>query len=255
MDMSSRPTLKIDIDLTEIKLVIVELFNKKSNDTTGSVSSASATLSASDVSTAKTTATLNSSKNLDYKVQTLSDFNIKQIKLVYLKRENNRWLCKLSLKEIYLTDIRPNSNLAVKQMFVPLNSDLSLIKISYVVDANNNAHLKFGLDNMRINLCLPYILKLYQIAMSAIGDDDTKKKKETAAKQKKPADKHVNLVVPAKSVSNSSLRVTGLIRLPMLILFAEPEKENSKVLVMQTEIKLDFMSEKGSILFRRKWFS
>jgi hypothetical protein len=242
--------------------MIVELLasSKRSNEAVESTSNTSTTVcSIADVSTGKISSS-SAQPNADYKTQAFSYFHISEVNLVYLKCENNHWLCKFRLKRFELDDVRPNSTLAVKQMFVPLVNDLALIKISYLVDAGNNAWLKFQLDNMRINLCLPYILKLYQIAMSAIGDDGSKAKSDATKKPpKKPTEKSNSPIEPPKptTASNSSLRVNGFLRFPELILFAEPEKKDSKVLVMQTEIKLDFTSEKGLLVvflcFHRNW--
>ena len=143
---SLRQSLRITIDLKEIKLVIVE-FSKSPLTLERSVSAQNGNQS------------MNSKGNQVF----FSDFRIKEIDFEYIKEERNYWFAELKMKELVLNDVRPNSNLAVKEMFIPLKKDTMLITLKYEVDPGNNAKLNFTMGNIQINLCLPYILKLYQM--------------------------------------------------------------------------------------------
>lgn len=135
---------------------------------------------------------------------------------------------------------------------MPLSKEKYFIEIVYQVEQAQNAKLHFVLDHLRINLCLPYILKLYQMAMDAISPnkppvDTNPSKPSTGAgtdvsvvnktmKDKKksviasPSEIEIQQIV--KEINNSILNVSGKVNLQEVILFAEPEKFNSKVLIM-----------------------
>lgn len=204
-----------------------------------------------------------------------SELRIKEINVGYLKMENSSWYAMLKFKALELDDERPNSTLAVKQMFQPLKRDVPLIQLLYYVDSSSNAQLALLLDNLRVNLCLPYILKLYQMAMDAISINDPNKKAADASTSQSDhrikniqnntkniktdfstfseARKSTNVAAPVtlqdeqdiQAKKETSLIVKGKIKLPQVILFAQPEKKDSKVLVMSTALKLDFNSKAG----------
>ena len=66
----------------------------------------------------------------------------------------------MEIKTLILTDLRPDSNLAVKEMFVPMAKDDFFFAMTYDYDALVGSALKFTLEYIKINLCLPYVLKL-----------------------------------------------------------------------------------------------
>ena len=104
---------------------------------------------------------------------TYQDFSLLQISKVlfdFNKYEaDGRWNAMFKMKALKLNDLRPDSNLAVKEMFVPKTKDRHFIDLAYSMDAEANAKLNFNLDHLKINLCLPYILKLYSMVMEAVG--------------------------------------------------------------------------------------
>jgi hypothetical protein len=130
-------------------------------------------------------------------------------------------------------------------MFLPLSKDSYFIEMTYVFNPKNDSRLDFILDHLRINLCLPYVLKLYQMTMEALGTNTNNK--QEANSPVKP-----NIIKKVKNQSNvgdesedkeiqnssepKSLKVCGKIKLPEVILFAEPEKFNSKILFMNVSL-------------------
>lgn len=167
-------------------------------------------------------------------------FRINQVDFDYFKYTTGSWDAELKLRALRLQDTRPDSNLSEKEMLMALDQNSYFIELLYKTMADGDATLTFKIDHLRINLCLPYILKLYQIAMDAISAPAQKPSKKTVVEKtsEKPA-----TVEP----SNSSLRVKAQIRLPEVVLFAEPEKPDSKILLMKTEIGMWFSSKDGNV--------
>ena len=120
-------------------------------------------------------------------------------------------------------------------MFIS-SKEQDFLKISYRFEPPGNAHLDFFLDNLKINLCLPYVLRIYNFAMDAINVSN---KNETKIDKKDT--NQTNFDQPAVE-SDLSLNVNGQISLKEVVLFAQPEKLNSQILVMEAEILLKFNS-------------
>lgn len=160
-------------------------------------------------------------------------------------------------------------------MFIPLSKENFFIVVNYKVDNLQNAQLDFTLSHLKINLCLPYILKLYQMLMDAIGNNNNnneQQKQQQHPSKSNTTSKHqpvavesttttvandglaVVVIAPAAAVTptitstpppTSTLVVRGKLGLPEVVLFAEPEKLNSKTLIMNTELVLSFESRAG----------
>lgn len=128
-------------------------------------------------------------------------------------------------------------------MFIPLSKDSYFILVNYRVDNLQNAFLEFYLSHLKINLCLPYILKLYQMLIEA-----TNSSQNQSNQTPKPQQLQENEVVQINSnqTNQTNLTVTGKIELPEIVLFAEPEKINSKTLIMNTDLLLNFKSRGSS---------
>lgn len=161
----------------------------------------------------------------------------------YLKYQSAAWNAYFKMKALNLVDTRPDSNLAVKDMFMPIDPDAYFIELVYATLANQDSNLDFTIDHLRINLCLPYILKLYQIAMEAISSPNKEAKK--VPEKKKTQEETTPVIVEEEN--NSTMIVKARIKLPEVVLFAEPEKSNSKILLMNVEIGLFFQSKDGNV--------
>lgn len=166
-------------------------------------------------------------------------FRINQVDFDYFKYTTGSWDAELKLRALRLQDTRPDSNLSEKEMLMPLDKNAYFIELLFKTMANGDATLTFKIDHLRINLCLPYILKLYQIAMDAISAPTQKPSKKSVVE--KTSEK------PEEEASKSSLRVKAQIKLPEVVLFAEPEKPDSKILLMKTEIGMRFTSKDGNV--------
>lgn len=142
-------------------------------------------------------------------------------------------------------------------MFIPLSKESFFIVVNYKVDKSQNASLDFTLSHLKINLCLPYILKLYQMLMDALANPSSAQQKPTTSKNLEtnvtadiaivipPGGSTPSPTSPVPPSSQSTLKVKGKIELPEMILFAEPEKHNSKTLIMNTMLILTFESRAG----------
>ena len=126
-------------------------------------------------------------------------------------------------------------------MFIPLSKDSYFILVNYRVDNLQNAFLEFYLSHLKINLCLPYILKLYQMVIEATNSSQN----QSNQAPKQPQQLQENEVVQINT-NQTNLTVTGKIELPEIVLFAEPEKINSKTLIMNTDLLLNFKSRGSS---------
>jgi hypothetical protein len=235
--------MKLSVELNEIKLIIVE----------------------------PKPITLSESSKMIFQ-----DFSLLQISHMlfdFNKYEIGSWQALFKMKALRLEDLRPDSNLFVKQMFAPRTEDSFFIDLEYSVDTETNAMLKFSLDHLKINLCLPYILKLYSMVMEAVGSSkennspdkttaNTDAAIDSALKKLNPLDANRRLSIfganeatnnpsfltppnesPSPSSSSSGLTVQGKIILPEVILFSEPEKPNSKLLMMSALLNLGYKSK------------
>ena len=124
----------------------------------------------------------------------------------------------------------------MKKMFVPLKRN-EVIFVNYRVDRTGNTSLKFGLAELYVNLCLLYIVKLYTMVIKALNTNDSQQ--SAAPKPKNKTLKPIDDSVPAAKVI-SKLDLQGDLNFPHIILFAEPEKPDSKVLFMSTKIDLRY---------------
>ncbi|CAF0714006.1 unnamed protein product [Brachionus calyciflorus] len=246
-----RINFKMYLDLNQIKLIIIELKQVPKQISSGeskrnldvlssgskddysvylSVKSQSAIQSNvdSDVSSKSTWSKTMSNRSF------FSHFEIQSIKFKFVKNENTSWRADLNMRSLVLNDVRPDSNLAVKEMFVS-SKEKDFIQITYLVNSIGQAKLDFLLDNLKINLCLPYVLRLYQIAMEAISSD----KKPQPAQVKKNSNQTPH---QEAQVQNTSLVVNGKVNLNEVVLYAQPEKLNSKILVMDALVLIKFES-------------
>ena len=131
-------------------------------------------------------------------------------------------------------------------MFKPLNTEAYFIDLKFELCSKDLSVLKFKIDHLGINLCLPYILQLYQFAMDAINSTTSKETGDaaktaaasivvdTAVKKKTPATPTMTMETNplAKTENTAVLKVFAEMRFPEIILFAEPEKIDSKILFL-----------------------
>ena len=279
-----RINLKIQLELSKIKVVIVEIRKKP----TGA-------LIKEEAASLKDQKGISSSPSFDKSIghplfaSKFTNFGLLEIEDILLdfsSNENTSWKANLKLRALNVNDLRPDSNLAVKEMFIPTCKEKFFIEMIYSSDPVEFEKLEFALDHIRINLCLPYILKLYQFAMEAINTSPAPNQaanttynttivssnsnkpaeiisteqntfKQASSKSRKSifptnqngnpdAEIAINKGVTKVSEINKKLSVLGRVNLPDVVLFAEPEKFNSKVLNMNAVLQISFESEKGA---------
>ena len=241
-----RVTMKIHVDVNRIKLIIVELKKIKENSLQRTKDDSFSTI-------------LDSSKygptqNTIYSQVNFSQLEIDEILFNFIQNKFDSWSLDLKLRDLNLTDLRPDSNLAVKEMFMPITRNSYFFKMVFDSNQKTESNLEFEVDYIKVNLCLPYVLKLYQMAMDAISTQPktadaninsaesnvgtsseiskfSKKKPDHSKSQLQNQEENENEDELEKKVS-PPLKVTGRINLPEIVLFAEPEKQDSKILVM-----------------------
>ncbi len=210
--------MKIIIELKEIKIKIIEFLHKSPD------------------------------KSKKKECIDFSQLLINRVEFTFLKHDSVEWDAIFKMKALYLKDLRPESNLAVKEMFLPINTNEYFINLIYSNKNTNESVLDFTIDYLRINLCLPYVLKLYQMAMEAINSPTNKDKKQqqtinTNSRNNRIESDLVSIRSTATNVTStlninqnsnnkSVLKAKARINLPEIILLAEPENPNSMILFM-----------------------
>lgn len=218
--------MKIIIELKEIKIKIIEFLHKSPD------------------------------KSKKKECIDFSQLLINRVEFTFLKYDSVEWDAIFKMKALYLKDLRPESNLAVKEMFLPINTNEYFINLIYSNKNTNESVLDFTIDYLRINLCLPYVLKLYQMAMEAINSPNKdKKQQQTIYNTNNKNNKIESDLVSIRSTATvninqnnnnnnkSVLRAKARINLPEIILLAEPENPNSMILFMNVRFIIDIYSE------------
>lgn len=100
-----RTNMKLFFDLKRIKLIIVELTSNKEQP----IDNSSNELISQD-STELKKKTTNTYTIIDF-----SHLEIQDIDFIYEKKDDLSWIAVFKMKELHLNDIRPDSNLAVKE--------------------------------------------------------------------------------------------------------------------------------------------
>lgn len=135
-------------------------------------------------------------------------------------------------------------------MFVPLNTNEYFIDLTYSNRTETESFLTFNIDYLRINLCLPYVLKLYQMAMEAITPPNKQNQQTPNEASKKKSTKidsnTASQVIPIK---NLTLKANAKINLPEIILFAEPENPETMILFMNVITVFNLIKKKRLMKF------
>ncbi|XP_070568681.1 intermembrane lipid transfer protein VPS13A-like isoform X2 [Ptychodera flava] len=171
---------------------------------------------------------------------------------------------KLTLQSISLEDIRKNSPLAIKKMFHKLNKTTvkkieledeekivktktisPMLEVTYKQLPNGDKTVDALVDGIRINVCTHYYLAVLHFFTSAMP-----KKKEDAliiSPVTTPTDGTERLPTsPGPAQDNTgSLTVYAALKRPEIVLFAEPTSNESQVLVLKTEVVMDYNSRGG----------
>lgn len=119
-EFPERVNMKLFVDLKRIKLIIVELTSNKEaanstavDDDVPNVSASSLSSSSGDESGKQLR--IRRVNNNAYKIVDFSSLEIQDIDFDYAKHDDLSWLAVFKMKELHLNDIRPDSNLAVKE--------------------------------------------------------------------------------------------------------------------------------------------
>jgi hypothetical protein len=250
-----RVTMKIHVDVNRIKLIVVELKKIKENSLQR--------VKDDSISTILDSSKYQSTQNTIYSQVNFSQLEIDEILFNFIQNKFDSWSLDLKLRDLNLTDLRPDSNLAVKEMFIPIMRKSYFFKMVFNSNQITESNLEFEVDHIKVNLCLPYILKLYQMVMEAVStqpktvdaninsaDSNVGASSEVSKLSKKKPDQSITKPQQQnqeeqeneefeKKVS-APLKVIGKINLPEIVLFAEPEKQDSKILVMNVRFFVIF---------------
>jgi hypothetical protein len=108
-----RINMQLIVDLKRIKLIIVELISNK--DANSASSGAIVDIVKSDDDLIKPDQINIQRMNNSYKIINFGHLEIQDVDFNYYKNENLSWYAEFKMKELKLNDVRPDSNLAVKE--------------------------------------------------------------------------------------------------------------------------------------------
>jgi vacuolar protein sorting-associated protein 13A/C len=188
----------------------------------------------------------------------LSRFEIGRIDMGGMLNADSSLELLIKLQSISLDDIREHSNLAVKRLIMsnvqipPSRKSMPLgeamVTFEYKYSPDGNQHVNLNVDTIRINVCVPYLLMVYNFFMYAMQAPEDNHNIR-APPRAKPADHDASPEGMGKTIPDevqpatpSTLTVSGRFRQPEIVLFAEPTEKNSRVLVLKTNMAFDYFS-------------
>ncbi|XP_071956749.1 intermembrane lipid transfer protein VPS13A-like [Antedon mediterranea] len=178
----------------------------------------------------------------------LSRFQLHEVEGNATFYENGSIQLSASIHCISLEDIRWSSPLAIKRLIHQSGQSgnkepkdksvhaLPMVTISFTKDSAGNRNLDFALEGMRINIFIHYLLAVYNFLSSSIAKATPATKVSTSPTG--PLNRQVSN--EASSPSKGSLKITGRLKKPEVVLFADPTSQNSQVLVLQVEGDLNY---------------
>ncbi|XP_033099721.1 vacuolar protein sorting-associated protein 13A-like isoform X2 [Anneissia japonica] len=177
----------------------------------------------------------------------LSRFQLHEVEGNATFYDNGAIMLSASIHCISLEDIRWSSPLAIKRLIhqtgrsgnkEPKDKSANtspMVTISFTKDSAKNRHLDFCLEGMRINIFIHYLLAVYNFLSSSIA-----KAKPASTNASPTGQLNRQLSNEASAPTKGSLKITGRLKKPEVVLFADPTSQNSQVLVLQVEGNLSY---------------
>ncbi|XP_071800647.1 intermembrane lipid transfer protein VPS13A-like isoform X2 [Asterias amurensis] len=189
----------------------------------------------------------------------LSSFQLQEVKASASMFTGGSVEVRASMLSVTLDDIRPKSPLAIKSMLLksgrkgnkrPSNGDAQqspMISITYSRNELSDQQVEFTIDGVRINIFVHYLLAVQHFFSSArakprIMSPTSSFPGATAREASRSASVPGQSSTPPE-LRKGTLRVTGYIRKPEVVLFDDPTSENSQVLVMKLGASLAYHAD------------
>ncbi|XP_071819504.1 intermembrane lipid transfer protein VPS13A-like isoform X2 [Apostichopus japonicus] len=175
----------------------------------------------------------------------------------------------LSLLDITLEDIRPNSPLAIKKLILKSRRRLSkherrhpfkqehalapMIEAAYIKDISGNQQIDFTVDEVRVNIFVHYLLAIYNFLSSTLTHTGTATPMSpTSSSLTREISRSAsgtaveNRAGQPEGWSGRALWIRGHLRKPEIVLFDDPTSSSSQVLVLKMEGNLAFQNQLGT---------
>ncbi|XP_067142942.1 intermembrane lipid transfer protein VPS13A-like isoform X2 [Centruroides vittatus] len=207
-------------------------------------------------------------------IHALSKFELDEVNISVEMYSDKALELKCTLQAATLEDVRSESPLCVKKIFQSYSGDSQsgvagisismppMIDLTYRHTGNGDAAVDVHVEKTRLNVSVPYILAIFKYIYDALPDQYGKEIKSDeldppniAVHQGKvlaighrrlPSDSTSGYHSTASSQEDTrSLSVSIILRKPEIVLFANPLDINSQVLVLKTDIMVDYSKNMG----------
>ncbi|VDI41618.1 Hypothetical predicted protein, partial [Mytilus galloprovincialis] len=146
----------------------------------------------------------------------------------------------ITLHSLSLDDTKSDSKPVVKRIFychqISQQENLPLISVVYKSRSSGHQEADIRMDKVTINLNIPYLLALNEFYQSAFQSDvppvDQSRQRTSLVSDQLDS-----------SPNNSVLQVKGIVKQPKIVLFADPEKDTSRILVLDTDIEFEMYTD------------
>ncbi|XP_022100693.1 vacuolar protein sorting-associated protein 13A-like [Acanthaster planci] len=185
----------------------------------------------------------------------LSSFQLQEVKGSASVFTGGSIEVQATMLSVTLDDIRPKSPLAIKSILLKSgkkggkakpragNGDSPMISLTYSRNELNDQQVEFTVDGIRVNIFVHYLLAVSHFFSSAVAKPTVMS--PTSSFPGSTSRQTSRMVVEPAPVElrQGTLRVTGHIRKPEVVLFDDPTSENSQVLVMKLGASLAFQAD------------
>ncbi|KAK3096835.1 hypothetical protein FSP39_003796 [Pinctada imbricata] len=160
----------------------------------------------------------------------------------------------VSLHTMSIDDVRPDSSIATKRIFYCTRDTvkvaeteeelLPLISVIYKVKANDNQEADIRMEKVTLNVHVPYLLALYNFYVAALGSDtdDVRTLARLTSVTSTSSEGETEMDAPLRP-PQTAIRVFGTIKEPEIVLFGDPDKSDSRILVFEADIEFDLQND------------
>ncbi|XP_038059684.1 vacuolar protein sorting-associated protein 13A-like isoform X2 [Patiria miniata] len=185
----------------------------------------------------------------------LSSFQLQEVKGSASLFTGGSLELRASMLSVTLDDIRPKSPLAIKSILLksgkkgakakprPGNGDSPMISLTYSRNELNDQLVEFTVDGVRVNIFVHYLLALHQFFSSALTKPTIMSPTSSFPGATSRQTSRMAAELSPVELRQGTLRVTGHVRKPEVVLFDDPTSENSQVLVMKLGVSLAYQAD------------
>ncbi|XP_012945076.2 vacuolar protein sorting-associated protein 13A, partial [Aplysia californica] len=165
----------------------------------------------------------------------------------------------ISLMSLNVTDTRPDSQLAVKRILhctgkAAASDDLPLVSLIYKISGDGNQKADLMVEKVRLNVHIPYMLILLDFFNGAMETVNQKSQQVTSpstpggrslALPHYQAQPIISSDEPGSSPgpAQSTFTVSGSLKQPEIVLYADPTKANSRAAILYSDIAFEYKTD------------